>query len=92
MATPLRTSFSTDENAVAQADVRLLRKIVESHIVEFNQGKFEEFLFSGSPAPRQCDNTAKSFLRLTLEPLRRLLLKYPAPLLIKERAPLLKRF
>jgi len=49
--TPLGTSFSTDENAMAQADVWLLRKMVESLIVEFDQGKFEEFLSSGSASP-----------------------------------------
>jgi len=40
MATPLGTSFSTDENAMAQADVQLLGKTVESLVVEFDQGKF----------------------------------------------------
>jgi len=44
MATPLGTSFSTDKNVVAQADVRLLEKTVESLVVEFDQGKFEKFL------------------------------------------------
>ena len=48
MATPLGTSFSTDENVMAQADVRLLGKTVESLVIEFDQEKFEEFLSSGS--------------------------------------------
>ena len=48
MATPLGTSFSTDENVVAQADVQLLGKMVESLVIEFDQEKFEEFLSSGS--------------------------------------------
>ena len=48
MVTPLETSFSTDKNIVAQADVRLLGKTVESLVVEFDQGKFEEFFSSGS--------------------------------------------
>jgi len=52
MATLLGTSFSTDENVVAQADVRLLRKTVESLIVKFDQEKFEEFLSSGSASPK----------------------------------------
>ena len=52
MATPLGNAFSTDENAVAQDDVRLLGKTVESLIVEFDQGKFEEFLSSGSTSPK----------------------------------------
>jgi len=50
--TPLGTSFSTDENAMAQADVRLLRKTVESLVVEFDLEKFEEFLSSGSASPK----------------------------------------
>ena len=52
MATPLGTSISTDENTVAQADIQLLGKTVESLIVEFDQRKFEEFLFSGSASPK----------------------------------------
>ena len=52
MATPLENSFSTDENAVAQANVRLLGKTVESLVIEFDQGKFEEFLSSGSASPK----------------------------------------
>jgi len=36
MATLLGDSFSTDENAVAQADVRLLEKTAESLIVNFD--------------------------------------------------------
>ena len=51
MATPLGTSFSTDKNAVAHADVQLLGKMVES-LVEFDQGKFEEFLSLGSASPK----------------------------------------
>ena len=52
MATLLGTSFSTDENVVAQADVQLLEKTVESLVVEFDQGKFEEFLSSSSASPK----------------------------------------
>ena len=52
MATLLGTSFSTDENAVVQAGVRLLGKTVESLVVKFYQEKFEEFLSSGSPSPK----------------------------------------
>ena len=47
-----RISFSTDENAVAQADVQLLKRIVESFIVEFDQGKFEEYLSSDSTSSK----------------------------------------
>ena len=52
MATPLGTSFSTDENAVVQVDAWLLEKTVESLIVEFDQEKFEEFISSGSANPK----------------------------------------
>jgi len=52
MATPLGNTFSTDENAMAQADVQLHRKTVESLIIEFDQEKFNEFLSSSSANPR----------------------------------------
>jgi len=52
MATPLGTFFSTDENAMAQADVKLIGSTVESFVVEFDQEKFEEFLFSGSKSSK----------------------------------------
>ena len=52
MAIPLGNTFFTDENVVAQANVQLLKKIVESLIDEFNQGKFEKFLSSGSASPK----------------------------------------
>ena len=48
MATPLGKTFSTDENIVAQTDVQPLEKTIESFVVEFDQGKFKEFLSSGS--------------------------------------------
>jgi len=52
MASLLGTSFTTDENAMAQADVWLLGKTVASLVVEFDQGKFEKFLSSGSASPK----------------------------------------
>jgi len=52
MATLLGTAFSNDENAVVQADVQLLGKTVEYLVVEFDQGKFEKFLSSGSASPK----------------------------------------
>jgi len=52
MATLLKTCFSTDENAVAQADVKLMGSTVESLITECDQRKFEEFLLSGSDSPK----------------------------------------
>jgi len=41
MATPLGTIFSTDEKAVAQANLKLIGSTVESLVVEFDQEKFE---------------------------------------------------
>ena len=52
MATPLGTSFVTDEQIVAQGDVLRKGKMVESLVVEFDQAKYEEFLSSGSKSPR----------------------------------------
>jgi len=52
MATLLGTTFSTDENVVAQADFWFLRKMVESLVVEFDQENFEKFLSSGSASPK----------------------------------------
>ena len=52
MVTPLGTSFFIDENAVAKADVQLLGNMMESLVIEFDQGKFEKFLFSGFVSPK----------------------------------------
>ena len=52
MATPLGTTFSTDEQVVAQGDVTYMRKMIESLVIEFDQAKYEEFLSSGSKSPR----------------------------------------
>ena len=43
MATPLGTTFVTDEQIVAQGDVLYKGKMVESLVVEFDQAKYEEF-------------------------------------------------
>ena len=51
MATLLGTTFSTDEQVVAQGDVLYMGKTVESLIVKFDQVKYEEFLSSGSKSP-----------------------------------------
>jgi len=71
MVTPLGKSFSTNENVVAQADVRLLGKTVESFVVEFDQEKFEEFLSSGSARPKAMWKYHKIFyetrFRISLE-------------------------
>ena len=52
MATPLGTTFSTDEQVVAQGDVTYMGKIVKSLVVEFDQAKYEELLSSSSKSPR----------------------------------------
>ena len=52
MATPLGTTFFTDEQVVAQGDVTYMGKIIESLVMEFDQVKYEEFLSSGSKSPR----------------------------------------
>ena len=52
MATPLGTSFSTDKNVMAQANIWLLGKTIESLFIEFDQRKFEKFLSSGSASPK----------------------------------------
>jgi len=52
MTTPLETTFSTDEQVVAQGDVACMGKVVDSLIVKFDQAKYEEFLSSGSKSPR----------------------------------------
>ena len=52
MATLLESSFSTGENTVAQADLRLLVSMVESLVVEFDQEKFEKLLSSDSISPK----------------------------------------
>ena len=52
MATPLGTTFSTDEQVVAQGDVTYMEKMIESLVVEFDQAKYEEFLSSSSESPK----------------------------------------
>ena len=52
MATLLGTTFSTDEQVVAQGDVTYMKKMVESLIIEFDQAKYDEFLSSVSKSPR----------------------------------------
>ena len=52
MATPLGTTFVTDEQIVAQGDILYKGKMVESLVVEFDPAKYEEFLSSGSKNPK----------------------------------------
>ena len=74
MVTPLRISFSTDENAMAQLDVQFLGKTVESLVMKFDQGKFEEFLFSSSTSPkamrqyRKVSSETRSRISLEINP------------------------
>ena len=70
MVTPLGTTFSTDEQVVAQGDVTYIGNMVESLVMEFDQAKYEEFFSSSSKSPR--DSTAKSPQRFTLRSLQRL--------------------
>ena len=74
MATPLGTSFSTDENVVAPADIQLLRRIVKSLVVEFDQEKFEGFLSSSAASPkimreyRKVSSRTRSQISLEISP------------------------
>ena len=52
METSLGTTFSTDEQVMAQGDVTYMGKTIESLVVEFDQVKYKEFLSSGSKSPR----------------------------------------
>jgi len=48
----LRISFSTDEKAVVQADLKLLVSTGKSLVVKFDQEKYELLLSSGSISPK----------------------------------------
>ena len=63
MATLLGTTFSTDDQVVAHGDISFMGKTVESHVVEFNQAKYEEFLSSGLKTPR----VARQYRRVSSE-------------------------
>ena len=52
MATPLGTNFTTEDEVVAQADLKLLGSEVESLVVEFDQKKYEKLLSTGSISPK----------------------------------------
>jgi len=71
MATSLGTAFSTDEKAMAQADVQLRGKMVESLIIKFDQEKFEEFLSLGFASPKimqqYCKVSSKTRPRISSE-------------------------
>jgi len=63
MATPLGTTFSTDEQVMAQGDVNFMGKTVESLVIEFDLVKHEEFLSFGSKSPR----VARQYRKVSLE-------------------------
>jgi len=63
MTTPLGTTFSTDEQVVAQSDVTFMKKMVESLVVKFDQTKYEEFLSSCFKSPR----VAQQYCRVSLK-------------------------
>ena len=63
MATPSGTTFSTDEQVVAQGDIICMGKVVESLVVEFDQAKYEEFLSSSSKSPRVLVRKVSSEIR-----------------------------
>ena len=71
MVTPLGIAFSNDKNAVMQADIQPLGKTVESLVIEFDQEKFEEFLFSGFASPKimqqYCKVSSKTRPRISSE-------------------------
>ena len=46
------TTFSIDEQVMAQGGLTYMEKMVESLIVKFDQAKYEEFLSSSSKSPR----------------------------------------
>ena len=52
MATPLGTNFTTEDEVVAQAVLKLLGSNVKSLVVEFDQEKYEKLLSTGSISPK----------------------------------------
>jgi len=71
MATPLGNTFSTDEKAVVQAELKLLGSIVELLVVEFNQEKFEHLFSSGFVSSKSTQRYRK--VSSALKSLRKLL-------------------
>ena len=82
MATLLGTfSYYTDEEMVAQSDTELLGSMVESLTVEFDQERYEQFLFAGSVSPKATRKFRKVSQETPLSlpfPLRNLLMKIGA--------------
>ena len=65
MATLLGTTFSTDEQVMAQGDANFMGKLVESLVVKFDQAKYEEFLSFGSSS--KSPRVALQYLMVSLE-------------------------
>ena len=51
MATPLGTTFSTDEKEVSQRGHKTVGSFVEHLVIEFDQAKYEELLSQGQLSP-----------------------------------------
>jgi len=88
MATPLGTTFSTDEEVVAQGDVTFTGKMVKSLVMEFDQAKYEEFLSSGFKSPRVAQQYCRIFSETAPKSFRRLLQRWLAqtePFLVTSR-------
>jgi len=71
MATPLGTTFFTDEKVVAQGDVTFTGKMVELLVIEFDQAKIKSSSLL-APSALGRDSTAKFPRRSTFKSLRRL--------------------
>ena len=57
MATPLGTTFSTDEKEVSQRDNKAIGSFAEQLVIEFDQVKYEEFLSKGQLSLTLCAST-----------------------------------
>ena len=69
MATPLGTSFSTDEKIMVQADVKFLGSTVDLSLSSLTKRNLKNFSLWVPKFPRQCSNTAKSLRGLALKSL-----------------------
>lgn len=52
MATAVETFLFIEEKAVAQSNTKLISSIMETLDIEFNQQRYEEYLFSGSSSSK----------------------------------------
>ena len=63
MATLLGNTFSTNEKAVAQANLKLIGSTVESFVVKFDQEKFEKLISLGSISLKSTRQYRKNLFR-----------------------------